>query len=226
MKDKTKLWGAVLIAIAAIALLYFVVDDYLLSMRQRQILAEVESTTQPTTATSAPVTTTEKESTTIATTTTESETTTETTTETTVPEMIKGEDGLLYLGRIRIPSIDLNMPLVEGTTDTDIAVSAGHMIGTAYPDQIGNCVIVGHRGYSRGRLFNRLDEMKSGDEIITKVSGVETTYVVYETKVVEPTDTSVINQTDDYKVLTLITCTPLYSSDYRIVIHALKRSEQ
>ncbi len=232
MKEKTKLLGAILIVVGAIVVLYVIAGDLFLTMRQNQILAEMEETTLP--ATTSDKTTT-VETTTILTTTAESELALQTVEETSTepestlqfekPAMVKGEDNLLYLGRIVIPSIDLNMPLVEGTTDTDIAVSAGHMIGTAYPNQIGNCVIVGHRGYSRGRLFNRLDEMKSGDEIITKVDGATTTYVVYDTKVVEPTDTSVINQTKDFKVLTLITCTPLYSSDYRIIVHAIKRNE-
>ncbi len=136
------------------------------------------------------------------------------------PEMQEADDGLTYLGTIEIPSIDLNMPLVEGTDDDDIAISAGHMEATAYPGQIGNCVIVGHRGYSFGRLFNRLDELTVGDKIIVNVGSDTYTYTVYLTKVVLPTDTSVTNQTNKAKVLTLSTCTPLYSSDYRLIIHS------
>ncbi len=136
------------------------------------------------------------------------------------PDLAVSEDGLTYLGTIEIPSIDLNMPLVEGTEDSDIAISAGHMTPTAYPGQIGNCVIVGHRGYSFGRLFNRLDELGIGDEIIVNVGENSYTYEVYLTKVVLPTDTSVTNQTNQAKVLTLSTCTPLFSSDYRLIVHA------
>ncbi len=136
------------------------------------------------------------------------------------PELQAGEDDLKYLGTLEIPSIDLNMPLVEGTTDKDIAISAGHMITTAYPGQIGNCVIVGHRGYSFGRLFNRLDELGPGDEIIVNVGSEQYKYEVYLSKVVLPTDTSVTNQTNKAKVLTLVTCTPLFSSEYRLIIHS------
>lgn len=137
------------------------------------------------------------------------------------PNVEASADGLTYLGTLEIPSIDLNMPLVDGAKDEDIAISAGHMLNTAYPGQIGNSVIVGHRGYSHGRLFNRLDELQKGHKIIVN-SGEDTfTYTVYKTKVVLPTDTSVINQTDQTEVLTLITCTPLFSSEYRLVVHAV-----
>lgn len=137
------------------------------------------------------------------------------------PNFEVAADGLTYIGTLNVPSIELNMPVVDGTTDVDIAISAGHMLGTAYPGQIGNSVIVGHRGYSYGRLFNRLDELAKGDHIAVTYGGQTYQYTVYQSKVVLPTDTSVTNQTNKAKVLTLITCTPLYSSDYRLVIHAV-----
>lgn len=137
------------------------------------------------------------------------------------PSFEVAADGLTYIGTLNVPSIGLDMPVVDGTTDVDIAISAGHMLGTAYPGQIGNSVIVGHRGYSYGRLFNRLDELTKGDQIAVTYNGQTYQYTVYQSKVVLPTDTSVTNQTNKAKVLTLITCTPLYSSDYRLVIHAV-----
>ncbi len=141
------------------------------------------------------------------------------------PEFITNGDGLNYFGKISIPKIDVNMPLVEGTTDRDIVISAGHMLETAYPDQFGNCVIVGHRGYSPGRLFNRLNELKFGDRIIVTSGGRSSDYVVYKTSVVEPTDFSVIEQNNEHKLMTLITCTPLYSFEYRLIVQAVKLTD-
>ncbi len=141
------------------------------------------------------------------------------------PQFVTSHDGLKFFGKIAIPVIDVTMPLVEGTSDYHIAISAGHMPDTAYPNQFGNSVIVGHRGYSRERLFNRLDELKFGDRIVITSGGVKSDYVVYNTKVVEPTDFSVIEQNGDHKLLTLITCTPLYSFEYRLIVQAVKLTD-
>lgn len=127
----------------------------------------------------------------------------------------------VYLGTILIPSIDLDMPLVDGVTENDLRWSAGHMKQTAYPGQIGNAVIAGHRGYNFGRLFNRLNELKKNDIITIKTPQGLFSYKVYETKIVDPSDTSVVNQTDKHKVLTLITCDPIYKSTHRLIIHAV-----
>ncbi len=130
---------------------------------------------------------------------------------------------LQAIGRISIPSIDVKMPVVEGTGTEALRRSAGHMKGTDMPGEIGNSVIAGHRGYSFGRLFNRLDELKKGDKIIVKTKEGEFTYEVYETKIVEPTDLSVLNRNSKDRVLTLITCTPMFKSTHRIIIHAVMR---
>lgn len=130
---------------------------------------------------------------------------------------------LKALGKIEIPSVKIKMPIVEGTGVEALRRSAGHLTGTDMPGEIGNSVIAGHRGYSEGRLFNRLDELKVGDKIIVTTKKGKFTYEVYETKIVVPTDLSVLNRNSRDKVLTLITCTPMFKSTHRIIIHAVIR---
>lgn len=130
---------------------------------------------------------------------------------------------LKALGRITIPSIAVKMPIVAGTGVEELRRSAGHLTGTDLPGEVGNSVLAGHRGYSSGRLFNRLDELKIGDKIIVKTSKGEFEYEVYENKIVKPTDLSVLNRNNRDKVLTLITCTPMFKSTHRIIIHAVMR---
>lgn len=130
---------------------------------------------------------------------------------------------LKALGKIEIPSIDVKMPVVEGTGTEELRRSAGHLTGTDMPGEIGNSVLAGHRGYSYGRLFNRLDELVKGDKIIVTTKAGTFTYEVYETKIVEPTDLSVLNRNSKDRVLTLITCTPMFKSTHRIIIHAVMR---
>lgn len=128
---------------------------------------------------------------------------------------------LKALGSIEIPAIKVRLPLVEGTRDVDIVRSAGHMIGTSMPGEVGNSAIAGHRGYSYGRLFNRLGELKIGDTIKVKTRAGTFIYEVYETKIVKPDDLSVLNRNKKDKILTLITCTPMFKSTHRIIIHAI-----
>ncbi len=128
---------------------------------------------------------------------------------------------LKALGSIEIPAIKVRLPLVEGTRAVDIVRSAGHMTGTSMPGEVGNAAIAGHRGYSYGRLFNRLDELKIGDTIKVKTKAGSFIYEVYETKIVEPDDLSVLNRNKKDKILTLITCTPMFKSTHRIIIHAI-----
>ena len=70
---------------------------------------------------------------------------------------------------LRIPSIDSENVISEGTDKEALSKSLGHEIGTALPGTEGNCVIAGHRNYTFGKYFNRLDEVKVGDEITAKI---------------------------------------------------------
>lgn len=147
--------------------------------------------------------------------------TTQTSTTPSTTKSTKPTVKLKALGSIEIPAIKVRLPLVEGTRDVDIVRSAGHMIGTNMPGEVGNSAIAGHRGYSYGRLFNRLGELKIGDIIKVKTKAGTFVYEVYENIIVKPNDMSVLNRNKKDKVLTLITCTPMFKSTHRIIIHAI-----
>lgn len=110
-------------------------------------------------------------------------------------------------GVIRIPEIDLKMPIFEGVAQS----SLNKGVGMIEPDkEIGknNVGIAGHRGAVHGKQFNRLAELSPDDkiEINTKTDTYE--FVVIKTFVVDRTEVSVL---DDQKepLLTLVTCTPI-----------------
>jgi sortase A len=124
------------------------------------------------------------------------------------------------LGRIQVPKIDEDMLLVEGVKQRDLKFGAGHIPGTALPGEIGNCAIAGHRNYTFGSYFNRLDEVVVGDRVTIEFNKKSFTYEVYEKLVVLPEDTSVLNKNDTDKILTLITCTPIRVATHRLILHA------
>lgn len=120
---------------------------------------------------------------------------------------------------LRIPRIDSADPVKEGVTKSALAASLGHEPDTVLPGTVGNCVIAGHRNYTFGKFFNRLDEMEVGDLLYVDTLSDTFAYRVKEVKVVEPTEVSILENTPNEQ-LTLYTCTPIYIATHRLVIIA------
>lgn len=123
------------------------------------------------------------------------------------------------LGRIIIPAAAIDILLLEGTTAKDLNWGAGHIPSTPMPGEVGNCAIAGHRNYTFGSYFSRLDEVKVGDHITIEYKGTEFEYEVYKILTVLPTDSSVLAQTKNNSIVTLITCTPRGSNTHRLIVH-------
>lgn len=124
------------------------------------------------------------------------------------------------IGRIKIPSIHVDLILAEGTDAKELRVGAGHFPGSAMPGKRGNCAIAGHRNYTFGSMFNRLGEMKLGDIITIEQNRQSFSYQVTSISVTDPTDVSVLNQNKHKRELTLITCTPVRIATHRLIIRA------
>lgn len=120
--------------------------------------------------------------------------------------------------RIVIPSINVDAPVVAGDDWESLKKGAGHHIGSANPGERGNCVISAHNDIY-GEIFRRLPEMKVGDEIVVETETQVYRYVVEQTRIVEPTEVSVMAPTSS-PVLTLISCYPYGIDTHRIVVIA------
>jgi sortase A len=92
----------------------------------------------------------------------------------------------------------------------------GHYPGTPSPGQPGNAGIAGHRT-TYGAPFYRLNELQPGDAIVVTTRAGEFHYAVADSKVVKPTDVSVLDPTPDNR-LTLTTCTPRFSASSRLIV--------
>lgn len=123
------------------------------------------------------------------------------------------------IGVLSIDKIELEEAVKEGAASSVISSALGHLTDTAMPGMQGNCAIAGHRNYVFGRFFNRLDEVEVGDAITIETLENTYEYKVYEVLTVEPTDMSVLENTEAYD-LTLITCTPLFIGSHRLIIKA------
>ncbi len=120
--------------------------------------------------------------------------------------------------RIIIPAIGVDAPVVEGDDWEALKKGAGHHIGSANPGERGNCVISAHDDVY-GEIFRDLPKLKIGDEIIVETETQRYRYVVQQTRIIEPTEVSVMAPTRS-PVLTLISCYPYRVDTHRIVVIA------
>jgi sortase A len=120
--------------------------------------------------------------------------------------------------RIQIPAINVDAPVVQGDGWEQLKKGVGQHIGTADPGKEGNVVLSAHNDIF-GEIFRELDKLKPGDEITMFTNQRSYTYIVVDSKVVEPTTVEVMSQTKQPTV-TLISCYPYLVDDQRIVIIA------
>jgi LPXTG-site transpeptidase (sortase) family protein len=123
------------------------------------------------------------------------------------------------MARLIIPRIDLDEIVIEGVRENDLDALPGHVPGTAIPGESGNSVISAHRD----RHFNRFDQLKVGDTIVTETGRHKTMWVISSRKVLDK-DAPALFRTSD-ATLTLTTCWPiryLGSAPDRLIVTAKK----
>jgi len=121
------------------------------------------------------------------------------------------------IGIISIPKIEVNVALSEGVDVETLKYAVGHFTGTPMTGKKGNFCVAGHRSYAYNEYFNRLDELTIGDKISVTTLGGEFIYEVYESKVVRPEETSVLDNTESSEI-TLVTCTPIRVATHRLIV--------
>lgn len=122
------------------------------------------------------------------------------------------------LGRLVIPSLEVDEVMFEGVGGETLKMGPGHMPWTPVPGQPGNAVVSGHRT-TYGRPFYDLDLLEAGDRIEVETALGAHVFEVREILIVEPTDVWVTeHKTGAW--LTLTTCHPRFSAAERLVIQA------
>jgi LPXTG-site transpeptidase (sortase) family protein len=160
-------------------------------------------------------------------------------------KLVKKEFPQLYMAltppdyRLVIPKIGVNVPLVEMSDEyisndlwgdfekeVQIALRDGvvHYPGTANPGQLGNAFFTGHSSYyewDQGRyknVFANLVQLKEGDTYYVYYKQRKFKYIVKETKEVLPTEVGVLNQPEDERLSTIMTCWPLGTVLRRLIV--------
>ena len=130
------------------------------------------------------------------------------------------------IGRIEISRLKLSAMVRQGVSDETLREAVGHVPSTAMPGQSGNFAIAAHRD----TLFRALKDVKLGDRITFQTQTGLFTYEVAGTKIVRPSDVSVLRpdgggviESGNGKLLTMITCYPFYyvgSAPKRFIVEA------
>ncbi|WP_405830294.1 class E sortase [Streptomyces sp. NBC_00105] len=139
---------------------------------------------------------------------------------------------------LRVPRLGLVVPVAQGIDKRAVLDKGyvGQYPGTAGPGERGNFALAGHRN-THGEPFRYINRLRAGDELIVDMRGHRYTYVVgkilsetteRDTGVIAPVPRSLVKPDQGYgepgAYITLTTCTPEYSSKYRLVVWGTLKS--
>jgi len=136
--------------------------------------------------------------------------------------------------RLVIPRIEKNVPLVTVPThknwkqlETNIqkGLRGGVVIHPVShsPERMGNFFLTGHSSYyawDKGRykdVFALLHEVQEGDIAEVYWNGKKYVYELTQSTIILPTETSVLKQPNDRRIITLMTCTPVGTNKNRLI---------
>ncbi len=133
--------------------------------------------------------------------------------------------------RLIIPKLNVDVPIRFDIPLSGVMAAMNNGVvhyriagASAYPGEIGNFVITGHSAgdiYSSNPykyIFSGLERLSEGDLIYVNYNSVRYTYKVIKKEVVEPSDVAALVVNTDKPLITLVTCTPLGTSRYRLLV--------
>ncbi|MFI6437179.1 class E sortase [Streptomyces sp. NPDC050759] len=148
----------------------------------------------------------------------------------------KGAPGTFEPGQgfalLHIPKLDVVVPIAEGVSNKKVLDKGmvGHYsegaLKTAMPDaKTGNFALAGHRN-THGEPFRYINKLSPGDAIVVETQDDYFVYKMTSTlPVTAPSNTSVIDAipkgsgfTTAGRYITLTTCTPEFTSKYRLIV--------
>lgn len=128
---------------------------------------------------------------------------------------------------LRIPSIQLESPVIDGATSDKLNRALGMIENLDAPGTPnGSSAIAGHQSHQFGYFFNRLNELQLGDKFELDVSTDTLVYEVFDIQIVKPNNVEILNRQEGISMLSLITCYPERSNKYRLVVQAKQVEHQ
>ena len=128
--------------------------------------------------------------------------------------------GTDVMATVRIPSIEVNLPVGHGTSDATLAAGAGHLFGSSLPvgGERSHSVITAHTALSQAHLFDDLDQVEMGDLFHIDVAGETLSYRVDQIDVVLPHEVESLQLESGRDLVTLVTCAPPTINTHRLLV--------
>lgn len=133
--------------------------------------------------------------------------------------------------RLIIPKLNVDVPINFDLKLSQVMSAMNHGVAhyrisgaSAYPGQNGNFVITGHSAgdiYNNNQykyIFSGLERLDENDLVYVNYQSVRYTYKITQKQVIEPTNVAALNMGTDKPLITLVTCTPLGTSRYRLLV--------
>ena len=121
---------------------------------------------------------------------------------------------------IKIPKIDVQLPIYRGTNALTLEKGIGHLRNTSLP--VGginsHCVLTGHTGLPSATLFTDISKLVDGDMFYIQYLDEIHAYKVNQVKVVEPSDSSDLKIVPGKDYITLLTCYPYGINSHRLLV--------
>ena len=133
--------------------------------------------------------------------------------------------------RLIIPKLNIDVPIRFGVPLSGVMSAMNNGVAhyriagaSAYPGEVGNFVITGHSAgdvYSSNPykyIFSGLERLENDDLIYVNYESTRYTYRVVKKDVIEPSNVAALTVNTDKPIITLVTCTPLGTSRYRLLV--------
>ena len=128
------------------------------------------------------------------------------------------------MARLVIPTINVDLPVLHGTTPDVMIRGVGHLEGTSLPTggYGTHTVLTTHSGKFSATLFSRLHELDIGDTFTIYVLDRQLVYKVDSIIVILPHEIEHLRVDPDADLVTLITCTPIYVNTHRLLVRGVR----
>lgn len=121
---------------------------------------------------------------------------------------------------IKIPKIDVDLPVYFGDTLEILKKGVGHSSGSYFPGEGGSIIYMGHNSKN---VFRRFSELELNDTITVKTNYGEYTYKIYDMQYVNENDVEKLPIQNEKEILMVYTCYPFNNIGYttqRYVVYA------
>ena len=124
------------------------------------------------------------------------------------------------MGYVKIPKIQVELPIYHGTGSDSLERGTGHLLGSSLPvgGESVHTIITGHSGMASQKMFTDLEQLEIGDVFYLHVLDAVLAYQVYFKEPVVPHDSSRLGIVQGKDLCTLITCYPTGVNTHRLLV--------